>query len=536
MKHPRTREAHTGSGIPVKPFYTSEDTANLDEARDLGLPGKEPYTRGIYENMYRGKLWTIRQFSGFASPEETNRRYKYKYKNGETGFSISFDSVTENGLDPDDPRAEDEVGQSGVSVSSLADMEILFEGLPIDKVSTAVITSQWTSPALAAMYFVMAEKRGVSLKKIDGTSQNDPWVFTLCCNLVACVTPPYLLRLSVDLIEWCAENVPHWHPVSFASYNYRENGCNAYQEIGMLIAAAAGYIEEELRRNRLKIDDFGPVLSFNLAAHNDFFEEIAKFRAIRRMWHKLMKERYGAKDPRSMVFRFHVQTSGSTLIYQQILNNSVRVAYQVLAAALGGAQSLHANSYDEPLCLPTDQGILLSIRTQQIAQYETNIANVADPLAGSYYVEWLTNEIEKRAWGYFQEIEDRGGLLAVWQSGWIHGEAARTIMESQEEIDSGETKVVGVNCFEMPEEPYKVPVFRPNPESTRTRVEKIRRLKRERDNQKVKKCLENLRQVSSSDENVMPALMEAVKAYATLGEIQDVWRNLWPKWEAPVKY
>jgi len=537
MEYSATKSATTtGSKIPVKEVYTPEDIEELDYNRDLGLPGKEPYTRGIYSNMYRGKLWTIRQFSGFATPEETNKRFKYKYENGETGFSISFDSVTENGLDPDDPRAEDEVGQSGVSVSSLADMETVFQGLPIDKVSTAVITSQWTSPALAAMYFAMAEKLGLSLKEVNGTSQNDPYVFTLSCNLIDAVTPPHLLRLSVDLIEWCAQEVPHWHPVSFASYNYRENGCNAYQELGMLFSNAVGYIEEELKRNRLKIDDFGPVLSFHLAAHNDFFEEIAKFRAARRMWYKLMKERYGAQDPRSLAFRFHVQTSGSTHIYQQVLNNSVRLAYQVLAAALGGAQSIHCNSYDEPVCLPTDQGVLLSIRTQQIAQYETNIANVADPLGGSYYMEWLTNEVEKKAWEYFQEIEHRGGLLEVWQSGWMHREAANAMEERQREIASGETKTVGLNCFEMLVEPYQVPVFRPNPQSTEIQADKIRKLRQERDNQKVKQCLENLRQVSLRGENVMPALMEAVKAYATLGEIQDVWRSIYPKWKVPIEY
>ena len=536
MRQMETREARTASGIPVKTVYTSQDIADFDEVKDLGLPGKEPYTRGIYEDMYRGKLWTIRQFSGFSTPEETNKRYRYMYENGETGFSISVDSVTENGFDPDDPRAKDEVGQSGVSISSLEDMETLFEGLPIDEVSTAVITSQWTSPALAAMYFAVAEKRGVSLKEVNGTSQNDPYVFTLCCNLIDCVTPPHLLRLSVDLIEWCAKEVPRWHPVSFASYNYRENGCNAYQELGMLFANAVGYIEEELKRNKLKIDDFAPVLSFHLAAHSDFFEEVAKFRAARRMWYKLMKERYGAQDPRSLLFRFHIQTSGSTNIYQQMLNNTVRIAYQVMAAALGGAQSVHATSYDEPLCLPTDQGVLLSIRTQQIAQYETNVTNVVDPLGGSYYVEWLTDEVEKKAWEYFQEIEDRGGLLGVWQSGWMHKEAANAMEERQREIARGETKIVGLNCFEMAEEPYQIPVFRPNPESTDIQSEKIRRLRRERDNQKVKECLEDLREVSLRGENVMPSLMRAVKAYATLGEIQDVWRSIYPEWKVPVGY
>jgi len=537
MQHVSTKSAWTtASGIPVKEIYTPEDIKDLDYNRDLGLSGKEPYTRGIYPNMYRGKLWTIRQFSGFDTAEETNKRYRYKYEQGATGFSISVDSVTENGFDPDDPHAKDEVGQSGVNIASLADMDTLFEGLPIDKMSTAVITSQWTSPALAAMYFAMAEKRGVSLKEVNGTSQNDPYVFTLCCNLIDCITPPHLLRLSVDLIEWCAQNVPNWHPVSFASYNYRENGCNAYQELGMLFANAVGYIEEELKRNRLKVDDFAPVLSFHLAGHMDFFEEIAKFRAGRRMWHKLMKNRYGVQDLRSLAFRFHVQTSGSSAYYQQILNNTVRIAYEVLAAALGGAQSIHAIGYDEPLCLPTDQSILLSIRTQQIAQYETNIINTCDPLGGSYYVEWLTNEIERRAWEYFQEIEDRGGLLEVWQSGWMHKEAANAMEGRQREIDSGETKIVGVNCFEMDNEPYQVPVFRPNPQSTEIQAEKVRKLRQKRDNGKVKNCLDDLRKDSLKGENVMPAVMGAVKAYATLGEIQDVWRSIYPKWKVPIEY
>lgn len=524
----------TGSGIPVKTVYTSQDIANLDEAKELGLPGREPYARGIYENMHRGRLWTIRQFSGLSFPEETNKRFKYEYEVGQTGFSIAFDSVTESGLDADDPRAEADVGVGGVPVNSLQDMEILFEGLPIDKVSTAVIASHWTACPLTAMYLALAEKRGISLREIDGTTQNDPILFSVCCNLIDIIPPPHLARLSVDLIEWCAREVPHWHPVSFASYNYRENGINACQELGLLFAAAIAYIEEELKRNRLKIDEFAPTFSFHLAAHNDFFEEIAKFRAGRRMWYKLMKERYRAQNPRSLMFRFHVQTSGSTHTYQQPLNNSVRIAYQVMAAALGGAQSVHANSYDEALCLPTEQSVLLSIRTQQIAQYETGVTNVADPLGGSYYIEWLTNEVERKAWEYLQKVEGEGGLIKAIESGWVHKEAIKAMEEYEKRVNSGETKVVGVNCFEMSEEPYQIPLFHSDPQSAEIQKAKLGKLKQERDNQRVKECLEHLRQVTERGENVMPAVMEAVKAYATLGEICDVWRNIYSIWKVPV--
>ena len=524
----------TGSGIPVKGVYLPEDIADIGYNRDLGLPGTEPYTRGIYSNMYRGKLWTVRQFSGFGTPEETNKRFHYEYGLGQTGFSIAFDAVTESGIDPDDRRAEADVGVGGVPVNSLNDMEALFEGLPIDKVTTAVIATPWTACPLSAMYFALAEKRGIDLSQLDGTTQNDLVLFTSCCNLIDIIPPRHLIRLCVDLVEWCAQNAPKWHPVSFASYNYRENGITAYQELAILFANAIAYIEEELKRNRLGIDDFAPVLTFHLAGHNDFLEEVAKFRAARRMWYKLMKERYKAQNPRSLLLRFHVQTSGSTHTYQQPLNNLIRIAYQVLAAALGGAQSIHANSYDEALCLPTDQSILLSIRTQQIAQCEAGVTNVADPLGGSYYLEWLTNELEKRAWEYLQRIENVGGLVATLESGWLHREFMKAMDEHEKKVAKGETKVVGVNCFQMPEEPYQVPIFRPNPRAGEIQKAKLGKLRQERDNEKVKQLLEELRRVTESGENVMPVVMEGVKAGATLGEICNVWRKVYSLWKMPL--
>ena len=525
----------TGSDIPVKEVYTAEDVAELSMERDLGLPGSAPYTRGIYPNMYRGKLWTIRQFSGFGVPEETNQRFRQEYELGQTGLSIAFDAVTENGFDADDRRAAlTDVGVGGVPVSSLRDMEALFEGIPLDKLSTAVVAMPITACPLTAMYFAVAEKKGVPLSLVDGTTQNDLLLTTICYNTVGNIPPRHLIRLCVDLVEWCAQNTPRWHPVSFASYNYRENGITAYEELGLLLANAIGYTEEELRRHRLKPDEFLPVYSVHLAAHSDFLEEIAKFRAARRMWHKLMTERYRAKDPHSAMLRLHVQTSGSTLVYQQPLNNVIRVAYEVLAAVLGGAQSLHATSYDEPLCLPTEQGVLLSIRTQQIAQYETRVANVADPLGGSYYLEWLTSELEKKAWDYLQRVEEKGGIVAVLESGWLHREWRRAMAECEARINKGETKVVGTNCFEMEEDPYQVPVFRPNPEAGRIQKAKLERLRLERDNEKVAAALKELREVTVKGENVMQATMEAVKAYATLGEICDLWREIYSVWRLPI--
>jgi len=524
----------SGSGIPLKRIYSPADVKDLDYEKDLNFPGNAPYTRGIYPTMYRGRDWTIRQFTGYNTPEETNERFKYEHEMGQTGFSIAFDAVTESGIDSTDPRAIDDIGTGGVHVDYLGDIEAMFNGLPIDKVSTAVIATPWTACPISAMYFVLAQQRGLSLKTLDGTTQNDLLLFTCCCHLMDLIPPSDLIRLSVDHIEWCSQNVPKWHPVSIASYNYRENGINAYQEIGLMLAVAVAYIEEELKRDRLTIDDFAPSMTFHMSSHNDFFEEVAKFRAARRMWYKLITERYKAKNPNSAVFKFHVQTAGSTLVYQQPLNNSVRVSYQVLAAALGGVQSMHATSYDEPICLPTEQSVLLSIRTQQIAQNDCKITNVADPLGGSYYVEWLTDELEKLAWEYLQEIEAKGGLVKCIESGWVHQQFAKAMAEQANAVESGKEPVVGRNCFTMDKEPYDVPIFYPEPEDTaKIQKNKIAKLKKERSSIKVQSSLDELKKVTEAGDNVMPSVLEAVKSGATLGEVCGIWRDIYGIWKIP---
>ncbi|RJQ29157.1 MAG: methylmalonyl-CoA mutase [Peptococcaceae bacterium] len=524
----------TNSGIPVKSIYTPADTANLDYERDLGYPGEKPYVRGIYPTMYRGKLWTIRQFSGLDTPEETNQRFRFEYENGSTGLALAIDNLGLTGFDPDHPLAEYELGIGGVSVSTLQDMETIFEGLPIEKLGVAVIQGITTACSHTALYFALAEKRGIKLSEVDGTTEGDPVSYGGCGPLPHTFPPRHLLRLGVDLVEWCAQNTPRWHPVSYTSYNYRETGVSAYQEIAGLFAAAIDYIDEELKRNRLTVDEFASKFTFHLSSHNDFFEEIAKYRAARRMWYKIMTERYKATDPRALILRFHVQTAGSTHTYQQPLNNIVRIAYQVLAAALGGAQSIHANSYDEAICNPTERSVLMSIRTQQIAQLETNIANVIDPLGGSYYIEWLTNEIEEKAWDYLKKIEEQGGWFGAIESGWLYKERIDTQREHAQKLTNGQLAVVGVNCFKMDEEPHQVEVFRPNPKAYEIQRTKFEKLKKERDNNRVQRALEQLARVSEGKENVMPEVMEAVRAYAGIGEISDVWRNVFgvdnPTW------
>lgn len=522
----------TNSEIPVKRIYLPEDIKDLNYERDLGLPGEPPYTRGIYPTMYRGRLWTIRQFSGLETPEETNKRFRYEYENGITGFALAIDNLSLSGNDPDHPLAEAEVGAGGVNISNLQDMETIFEGFPIDKISTAVIQAITTTCPHTAMYFALAEKRGVKLSELDGTTEGDPVSMGGCGPLSDSFPPRYLCRLGVDLVEWCTQNAPKWHAVSFTSYNYRETGINAYQEIAGLFAATINYIEEELRRGRVPIDKFVLNFAFHLSAHNDFFEEIAKYRAARRMWHKIMKDRYEVTNPESLKFRFHVQTAGSTHTYQQPLNNITRVAYQVLAAALGGAQSIHANSFDEAICNPTEQSVLIAIRTQQIAQMESNIANVIDPLGGSYYIEWLTNEVEQKAWEYLRKIEEQGGWLAAVESGWLFKERREAQQKHAQKLKNNELNIVGVNCYEMEKEPYQFEVYKQY-ESKAYEIQraKLERLKKERHNQEVERALARIARDTEKGENVMPAVMEAVRAYATVGEICNVWRKMYGKWD-----
>jgi methylmalonyl-CoA mutase N-terminal domain/subunit len=516
-----------------KSAYKPEDLAGLDYHNHLGDPGSPPYVRGIYEEMYQRRLWSIRQFSGFGTPEQTNERFKYEHSIGQTGLSIAFDVITYAGLDSDDEVGAMDVGQSGVPISSLEDMETAFDGLPIEQLATAVVTSPITACPLTAMYFAVAEKRGINLKELNGTTQNDIITFQASCNYNTFVSPKNQLRLSVDFIEWCAQNVPKWHPVSFASYNYRENSITAAEELGFLFAEVREYIDEELRRDRMRFDDFVPTFSFHLASHNDILEEVAKFRAARRMWHKFLKERYDNENPANK-FRIHVQTSGSTHTYQQPLNNIVRIAYQTLAAALGGVQSIHANSYDEALCLPTEESLLISVRTQQIAQCESGVTKVADPLGGSYYVEALTDEVEQQAWQFMEEIEKFGGVMAALESGWVHNMFTKAMMDYEKELATGETKIVGVNCYKMDEEIHQVPHFRLEPGLAAKRAEKVRDLKRRRNNQKVASTLKELRRATEAGENVMPATIQAVNAYATVQEICDVWRDIYGVWIPPV--
>jgi methylmalonyl-CoA mutase N-terminal domain/subunit len=531
----RKKSFATTSGIPVKAVYTFNDIADLDYARDLGMPGKAPFTRGIFPTMYRGKLWSIRQFSGLNAADSTNERFKLLYQMGMTGFAVAPDNACIMGYDPDMLEAAAEVGVDGVGMYSMKDMEEIFDGLPIDKINVAVIQGITTACPHTAMYFAMAEKRGINLKDLGGTTEGDP------CSAGGCsVSGPSgpnsgslgipfsdLLKLCGDLVEWCAINVPKWHPVSFTSYNYRESGVNAYQEIGGMLSSAVAVIDEVLKRDRgLGVDDFVSQFTFHLASHSDFFEEIAKMRAARRMWYKLMVEKYGAKSPGALSLRFHVQTSGSTLTYQQPLNNAIRVAYQTLAAALGGAQSIHSCSYDEALAIPTEESVLLSVRTQQILQDETNIANTIDPLAGSYFVEWLTTEVENGAWEFYHEIEKHGGWVKAADSGWLREQTDREAIKREMEVRSGEKRVVGVNCHQMAEDPFKPSFFRRDPDILEKQRARIAKLKEERDNDKVQEALGELAEATKKGDNVMPSVMKAVREYATIGEIMGLWREI----------
>ncbi len=521
----------SAAGIPIKDVYTPDDVKGMDYGKDLGMPGGPPYTRGVYRSMYRGRLWTIRRLTGYSSPEETNQRYREEYAVGQTGFSMADDISTCVGMDPDDPRVIADVGHCGVPVFSVEDMEKVFEGLPIEKCSTYLadrVGGLWT-PA----YFLMAERRGIPLTQVRGTTANTllSWA---SMDLGYQIPPHGVLRYAVDLIEWCAQHAPKWYPVSLNSYNPRDNAITAVQELGMLMAEGIQYIEEAKRRGRVPLNDFVRRFTFDMGAHNDFFEEIAKFRAARRMWYRIVRERYGIDDPTCGQFRVHVQSSGSTHTYQEPLNNLVRIAYQVMAAVLGGAQSIHANGYDEAVCLPTEQAMLLAIRTEQIVALETGVTNTIDPLGGSYYVESLTNEMEERAWEYVKKIEDMGGLAQAIASGFIHQEFKKGIVEHEKKLASGEITIVGVNKFRLDKVPYEVPIFQPDPHSTQMLVERIQRLRRERDNARVEQALKRLEEAVRSDENTFGPTLEAVKAQATPGELARVQLDVYGQWDYPI--
>ena len=526
------KEFTTESGIPVKRIYTPLDVQDLDYVRDLGFPGEYPYVRGVYPTMYRGRLWTMRMYAGYGTAEETNARYKYLLKEGQTGLSVAFDLPTQLGYDPDHPLARGEVGKVGVSMPTLKDMEILFEGIPLDKVTTSMTINAPTA-MLLAMYIAVAEKQGVSMDKLGGTVQND-----ILKEYVArgnYIYPPQpSMKLVVDVIEFCTKNMPRWNPISISGYHMREAGATAVQEVAFTLASAIAYVEACLERG-LEVDSFARRLSFFFAAHNDFFEEIAKFRAARRLWARIMRERFDAKHPDSLRLRFHAQTAGSTLTAQQPQNNIVRVTIQALAAILGGAQSLHTNSYDEAYCLPTEEAVRIALRTQQIIAYESGVTNVIDPLGGSYYVEWLTNEIESQAEKYIKKIDAMGGMVKAIEQGYIQREIMESAYRYQKEVEEGKRVVVGVNKFVI-EEPIQIRLLKVRPEVEKAQIERVREVRSSRDDQRAKRALKSLREAAESGENVMPAVLQAVKAYCTIGEMCDILREVYGEYQAPTIY
>ncbi len=523
-RHPeRKNEFSTLSGISVERLYTPDDVKHLDYMKDLGFPGEYPFTRGLHATMYRGRLWTMRQFSGFGTAEQTNQRFKYLLKEGETGLSIAFDYPTITGYDSDQPMALGEVGQCGVAVSSLKDMEILFDGIPLDKVSTSM-TINGPAAMLLAMYVAIGDKQGVSREKLDGTTQNDNLKEFFAQKL--CIFPPKpSLKLSTDIIEYCARHLPNWNPISISGYHIREAGSNAVQELAFTLADGIAYVESTLERG-LKVDEFASKLSFFFASHNNFFEEIAKFRAARRLWAKIMKERFNAQNPRSLWMRMHVQTSGCTLTAQQPVNNIIRVAFQSLAAVLGGTQSLHTNSFDEALALPCEDAVRVALRTQQLIAYESGVTDTIDPLGGSYYVEYLTNEMEERAMRYIDRIDAMGGVASTIERGFFQKEIADSAYKYQKEIERKQKILVGVNDYTVEKDWVPVELLRVHPKVEEEQIARLQKMKKERDNRKVKEVLDKLHNEADRDRNLMPPIIEAIKAYATLGEITDVLRSV----------
>jgi len=522
----------TTSSVPINRIYTPEDNESLDYSRDIGLPGEYPFTRGVQPTMYRAKPWTMRMFAGYGTAEDTNKRFKYLLQQGQTGLSTAFDMPTLYGYDTDHPLAAGEFGKCGVAVSSLADMEVLFEGLPLDKITTSMTIN---SPAAViwAMYIVNAEKCDYPRASLGGTLQNDI-LKEYSAQKEFLFPPEPSLRLVTDTIEFGTRYMPRWNTISISGYHIREAGATAVQELAFTIADGLAYVDAALKRG-LKIDEFAPRLSFFFDVHNDFFEEIAKFRAGRRLWAKLMRERYDARDPRSWMMRCHAQTAGVSLTARQPDNNIVRTGIQALAAVLGGTNSLHTNSLDEALALPTEKAVLIALRTQQIIASESGIVNTVDPLGGSYFVEALTGETEKAAMEYLERIDALGGVLACIQNGFFQREIAESAYRYQQEIDQHQRTIVGVNDYIM-EEQIKVPTLYIDQVGEQAHLERLNRVRRERDQAAVKRTLENLRCVAEGTENTMPAIIEAVRTYATLGEIMDVFRAVFGEYMEPAVF
>src|SRR5579883_2366761 len=522
----------TTSGVPIKRLYTPLDNASLDYERDLGFPGAYPYTRGVQPTMYRAKPWTMRMFAGFGTAEDSNARFKYLLQQGQTGLSTAFDMATLYGYDTDHPMAVGEFGKCGVAVSSLADMEILFADLPLDQITTSM-TINGPASAIWAMYIANAEKQGFKMEQLGGTLQNDI-LKEYIAQKEFLFPPEPSMRLVVDTIEFGTRYMPKWNTISISGYHIREAGATAVQELAFTLADGLAYVDAALKRG-LKIDEFAPRLSFFFDVHNDFFEEIAKFRAGRRIWARIMRERYGAKDQRSWLLRTHAQTAGVSLTAQQPDNNIVRTTIQALAAVLGGTQSLHTNSLDEALALPTEKAALIALRTQQIIASESGVVNTVDPLGGSYFVEALTDKMEQEALDYINRIDSLGGVLACIQNGFFQREIAESAYRFQQEVDLHKRVIVGVNDYVMDED-IKVPTLYIDYEGEKAQIERLHRILRERENTAVQRALDNLRRVSEGTENTMPAIIEAVQAYATLGEIMQVFRDVFGEYMEPAVF
>jgi methylmalonyl-CoA mutase N-terminal domain/subunit len=523
-KFPERRATFTSiSGEEVERLYTPANIAGFDYENKLGFPGEYPFTRGVQPTMYRGRLWTMRQYAGFGTARETNERYRYLLKQGQTGLSVAFDLPTQTGYDSDHPMAMGEVGKVGVAIDSIEDMGVLFDQIPLDKVTTSM-TINAPATVLLAMYLAVAEEQGVPYGKVGGTVQNDILKEIICRGLYI-YPPKHSMRLTVDLIKFCYEHVPTWNTISISGYHIREAGSTAAQEMAFTIANGISYVQACIDAG-MEVDSFGPRLSFFYNAFTNVLEEVAKFRAGRRYWAKVMKERFGAKNPRSMMMRYHVQTGGVTLTAQQPLNNVVRVALQTLATAYGGAQSLHTNSFDEALCLPTEEAVTVALRTQQIVAEESGAADSIDPLAGSYYLEAMTDRIEEEIDEYIKKIDAMGGTLKAIEEGYIQREIQDSAYRFQKEIEANERIYVGINKYTM-EEPPPTNLLRVDPRQQEIETEKLKKLRSARDQKLWKGALEKLDEVSRTDDNVMPAVIEAVKAKATIGEICDVWRNIW---------
>ncbi len=526
----------TLSGIEVKHFYTPADLRRFNYFEKLGLPGEYPYTRGIHATMYRGRIWTMRMFSGFGTAEDTNKRLKFLVEHGETGLSLAFDYPTLLGIDSDDPMAHGEVGVTGVAVDTLKDMEIIFDGINLGEVTTNM-TINPPAPILYSMYLSVAEMQGVPRDKIGGTTQNDP-LKEFIAQKSYIFPPEAAVKIAMDLVEYSVKNTPKWNPISISGYHIREAGSTAVQELAFTLADGIAYVRHLVDRG-LDVDMFAPRLSFFFDAHINFFEEIAKFRAARRMWAKIMKEWFNAKKERSLWLRFHTQTAGVSLTAQQPYNNIVRTAIEALAAVLGGTQSLHTNALDEPYRVPSEFAAKIALRTQQIIAYETGVADVVDPLAGSYFVEWLTDEIEEQAWRYIDRIERMGGMIEAVRRGYPQKELTEASYRYQKEVESGYRKIVGVNIFveEDDEEIRNVPLLDIDPiEVEERQIRRLRQIKESRDNARVESTLNNLRNAARRGENIIPYIIEAVKAYATEGEIMNVLKEVYGVWTEPILY